>query len=161
MAEENLFSKKNILLLLLMIVILGAFTGFGIRFMLSENKSRSITEQKDSSELILLSPLEITLLKNNPAAKAVYGKLKIQLALQIKNKETKEHVFAFSAQYLDRANELLSGKNIDAFQDQNPGRLVEKQLKLKQELLGVLNELSPAKDIEAIFFNEFFITENE
>ena len=142
-----------------MTLILGSLTGLIGYFLLSEKQSKKTVVQKDSSELILLSPLEITLLKNNSGTDVIYGKLKIQLSLQISDKEAKEHLLTYSAKYLDNANELLSGKKIEDFQDSNPGKLVEKQLKLKQELLTALNTLSPSGRIEAVFFNEYFISE--
>lgn len=142
-----------------MILVLGSLTGLVVYSFLSENQSQKKAEHQDSSELILLSPLEITLLKNNSGTDVIYGKLKIQLSLQIPDKETKEHLLTYSAKYLDMANELLSGKRIEDFQDSNPSFLVDKQLKLKQELLTALNTLSPFSRIEAIFFNEYFISE--
>ena len=142
-----------------MILILGLLTGLVVNSFFPEKQAKITAEQKNSSELILLSPLEITLLKNNSGTDVVYGKLKIQLSLQIKDKEAKEHLLNYSAKYLDKANELLSGKKIEDFQDSKPGLLVKKQLKLKQELLTALNTLSPSGCIETVFFNEYFISE--
>ncbi len=142
-----------------MILILGLLTGLGFYSFFPGKQVKITAEQKDSSELILLSPLEITLLKNNSGTDVIYGKLKIQLSLQIKDKKAKEHLLTYSAKYLDRANELLSGKKLEAFQDYQPGLLVKKQLKLKQELLTAFNTLSPSGLIEAVFFNEYFISE--
>lgn len=147
------------MLLVFMIVILGSLTGFVVHSFLSEKQHQKTAEQQDTSELLLLSPLEITLLKNNSGTDVIYGKLKIQLSLQISVKEAKDHLLTCSAKYMDIANELLSRKKAEDFQDPNPGFLMEKQLKLKQELLVALNALSPAQSIEAVFFNEFFISE--
>lgn len=142
-----------------MILTLGSVAGLAFYSFLSAKQSQKKAEQQNVSELILLQPLEITLLKNDSGTEGIYGKLKIQLSLQTPDKKAKEYILTYSAKYLDKVNEVLSGKKIENFQDSNPSFLVDKQLKLKQELLTELNTLSPSGRIEAVFFNEYFISE--
>ena len=147
------------MLLILMIMSLSLLAGIAFYFHLSKKSAPEIPLLREASGLIVLSPLEITILKKDSGTESLYGKLKIQISLQTPDKKSRDYIQTCSAQYLDTANELLSGKKLEDFQDSNPDLLAQKQLKLKQELLAAFNTLSSTGRIQAVFFNEFFIQE--
>ena len=158
MAEESLMSRKNIIILSLMIIIMGGVSYSVLVFINHQkNNLHEVSGFDKSTKIVKLDPVIISIFKENRLKESVLaGHLKIQLGFLVADTYTEKEIQNNKYKIINMINDLISGEKPADLSDNDKVENEKKMRKLKSKIQLAVNKLFKAKKVLEVYFNQYF-----
>lgn len=156
MAKEKLITKKNILILSVMVLSLSIISFVSIWFIhkkLIQDQKYSLKNENRSISMFTFESMIIPVIKKK--SNDLLGHLQITIHLAVQQKETKEILDKHEIRFKNFINTFLFTKSYLELNNPDPDQYVKNIRSLKDDLLKEINRVLLKDQILEVYFSEY------